>query len=159
MKSPWGRSSNVTGSCSAIVFEQGDNDRWRRQRRPRIRHFPPRQSRWGCKWDDKFAAVPHIKRDEEENITTTAGGPPFRPSKLGVIFKTCQIYTEFISLFDSAQHEILTVARSLLPYASSSASVALHGTRYYRVKLNLPRKDLRISSSKLSYLNEISTAY
>ena len=29
----------------------------------------------------------------------------------------------------------------------------------YRFKLNLPRKVLRISASKLSYLNEISTAY
>ena len=29
----------------------------------------------------------------------------------------------------------------------------------YRVKLNLPKKVLRISTSKLSYLKEISTAY
>ena len=29
----------------------------------------------------------------------------------------------------------------------------------HRVKLNLPKKVLRISSSKLSYLKEISTAY
>ena len=29
----------------------------------------------------------------------------------------------------------------------------------YRVKLNLPKKVLRISSTKLSFLNEISTAY
>ena len=29
----------------------------------------------------------------------------------------------------------------------------------YRVKLNLPKKVLRIFSSKLSYLKEISTAY
>ena len=29
----------------------------------------------------------------------------------------------------------------------------------YRVKVNLPKKVLRILSSKLSYLNEISTAY
>ena len=29
----------------------------------------------------------------------------------------------------------------------------------YRVKLNLPKEVLRISSTKLSFLNEISTAY
>ena len=37
--------------------------------------------------------------------------------------------------------------------------VLYRARRHYRVKLNLPKKVLRISCTKLSYLKEISTAY